>query len=165
MLKGIGCLCILLGGCWARALQVTALRRELRVLADLLETLDRMDTEIRVNRTPLPRLLARLAPGRTRPLELFLCRVSEAARRGEYLPGVWTREANGLPLGEEDRRTLRALGERLPGDEETACKGIELARSFLSGSLEEKRAGRADRERRTTALCLSGAALLAILLL
>ena len=53
----------------------------------------------------------------------------------------------------------------LLGDEEGVCRAISLTSEGLSAQLARLRALRPDSEKRTTALCLSGAALLVILLI
>ena len=70
-----------------------------------------------------------------------------------------------LPLPEADRMAVAALGEDLHGDEETICKAISLVTYQLAKALEESFRRKPEEDKRTAALCLSGAALLVILLL
>ena len=78
---------------------------------------------------------------------------------------VWRQAAEELPLCDEDRDILAEARRHLGGDETSVCKGISLVISHLGRSLEEQRRSRGEREKRVTALCFSGAALLVILLL
>ncbi len=165
MLKLLGSLCILAGGWLVRREQVSACRRELDTLSDLLAALEAMGQEIRMARTPLPLLLDRLKRGRTASVAAFFAGASAAAKRGESVADAWLRGAEALPLDPEDRGALAECGASLGGDEERVTQGIALARMRLGRSLEEKRRERAEREKRVTALSLSGAALLVILLI
>ena len=165
MLKWIGAACILAGGALARQYQVSALRRELDTLSALLAALCRMAEEIRMTRTPLPRLLSRLGREGTGPAGRFFSAVAEAALQGENISAVWRRAAGDLPLAEGPRRAVESLSSGLLGDEESVCKAISLACMDLSRALEDLRARRPETEKRATALCLSGAALLVILLI
>lgn len=165
MLKAIGTLCILFGGLLARQYQIGALRREVTVVADLLAVLCRMTEEIRLKRTPLPRLLDRLRQGRDPAVSDFLQAVSTAARQGEDAETAWQTAAQRLPASAEVKEALVELGKSLSGDEESVCKAVSLACMALSHSLEELRRKRPETEKRATALCLSATALLVILLI
>lgn len=124
-----------------------------------------MAEEIRLARTPLPELLDRLSRGRGPEVTAFFTAVAGAARRGGNVAQVWRQAAEELPLCDEDRDILAEAGRHLGGDETSVCKGISLVISHLGRSLEEQRRSRGEREKRVTALCFSGAALLVILLL
>lgn len=165
MLKLLGSLFILGGGAWARWMRVSAGRRELDTLADLLASLEQMAEEIRIARPPLPDLLNRLGRGRAEPVSAFFKSVSRAAQRGNCVTDAWRQGAEALPLPAEDRRAVSECGASLGGDEMRICKGIHLATAQLSRSLADKRQQRAEREKQTTALCFSAAALLVILLI
>lgn len=165
MVKAIGALCILFGGLLARQYQLAALRRELAVVSDLLAVLCRMSEEIRLKRTPLPRLLDRLSQGRDAAVSDFLGAVSAAARQGEDTEAAWQAEAKRLPVSSEVKIALEELAKSLSDDEESICKAVSLACMELSRNLEELRRKRPETEKRTTALCLSATALLVILLI
>ena len=165
MLKVVGCLCILIGGGAARMLLVNAARGEIAALSDLLSALRTMEDEIRLNRTPLPRLLTRLAAGREGAAAAYFRAVAAAARRGEPLPEIWKREAVQLPLKKNELAVWEELGDKLSGDEESVLKALEFAGRQLLRTLEKKREQQSDQEKRSTALCFSSAALLIILLI
>ncbi|MEG2175640.1 MAG: stage III sporulation protein AB [Oscillibacter sp.] len=165
MLKGLGALCILLGGLLLRRYQMEHLRQEVDTLSDLLAALCRMAEEIRMTRTPLPRLLDHVGQGREQGVSAFFSTVSTAARQGGDVGETWRQAAEALPLGQESRVALLELGGGLQGDEESICKAISLACMDLSRKLEELRLHRPETEKRTTALCLSATALLVILLI
>lgn len=164
MLKWIGAACVLGGGFLARWYGVSALRRQEETLEELTNLLERMLREIRMTRMPLPRLLARLAQEGRYTGDLFAA-AAEAAGLGGDLEAVWRREAMALPLPAPARRMTAELAHGLPGDEEGICRAISLTSEGLSAQLARLRALRPDSEKRTTALCLSGAALLVILLI
>lgn len=165
MLKLLGSACILGGGILARYVQMAERRREMDTLSDLLWALRRMAEEIRLARTPLPVLLERLAQGCGQDAGAFFRQASAAARGGEDLGEAWRRGTGALPLCPGSAAALAELGGALCGDEESVCKGISLAVYALAKDAEERTARRAEEGKRATALCLSGAALLVILLI
>ena len=164
MLKLLGSACVLGGGllCWLMALSER--RRTREDLSDLLAALRRMREEIRMARTPLPLLLEALGSDCRGPETAALFRQSaEAARQGEGLEAAWRDGVRLLPLASREREALE--GMTLRGDEESVCKGISLAITALAKCVEELERQRPERDRRTAALCFSGAALLVILLI
>ena len=165
MVKLLGSLLILAGGFWARWSMVSVCRRELDTLSELTACLGEMAEEIRLARTPLPELLERLGRGRGAEITAFFSAVAGAVRRGEDAAQAWRQAVEELPLCDEDRDVLAEAGRCLGGDEASICKGLSLVTSHLSRSLEKQRSSRGEREKRVTALCFSGAALLVILLL
>lgn len=165
MLKLLGSLCVLLGGVLARRNHLAERRRRLDTLSDFLTALRRMGETVRMARTPLPSLLTSLAEGCGPDAAAFFTEAAKAARQGEGLPETWRRLAEGLPLSEGDRGVLAELGGDLQGDEEQVCKAIALAVLRLSESAGEAERRRPEEEKRATALWLSAAALLVILLI
>lgn len=164
MLKLLGSACVLGGGalCWWTALSER--RRTREALADLMGALRRMQEEIRMARTPLPLLLEALAADCRGPETAGLFQqAAEAARRGEGLEDAWRDGVRRLPLPPREREVLEGL--TLRGDEESVCKGISLAIFELAKGAEALEQQRAEANRRTAALCFSGAALLVILLI
>ena len=95
----------------------------------------------------------------------FFREVSAAVRRGEDLGNAWRRETGPLSLSDTSAAALAELGGSLCGDEESVCKGISLAIYTLAKDAEERAGRQAEEGKRATALCLSGAALLVILLI
>ena len=165
MLKLLGAVCIFGAAGWAWRRGTAERKRELDTLADLMALLGRMDSEIRLRRTSLPRLLADLGRGRGPEVRRFCLSVAAALTRDAPLGESWRSAGESLPLDGEARPAVTALGDSLQGDEENVCKAILLTRKILGKRLEEARAGRAEREKRSGALWLSGAALLVILLI
>lgn len=165
MIKLMGSILILSGGVLVRYFQAMDRRRRMDTLSDFLSALRRMGEEIRMTRMPLPVLLDRLAAGCGEDAGGFFQRVSSAARQGEELAGVWRQAAKELPLPAADREALADLGDSLHGDEENICKVISLAAYEIAKSLEEAAHRKPEEDKRSTALCLSSAALLVILLI
>ncbi|MCF2664311.1 hypothetical protein JQM66_07005 [Oscillibacter valericigenes] len=164
MLKLLGSVCVLGGGALYWLIALAERRRTRTALGDLLSALRRMREEIRMARTPLPLLLETLGSD-CRGLETaaLFQRSAEAALQGEGLETVWRDGVRLLPLAPREREVLENL--TLRGDEESICKGISLVITDLARGIEELERQRPERDRRTAALCFSGAALLVILLI
>ena len=165
MMKLMGALCVLGGGAWLRQSRLREGRRELETLLDLAAALDRLAQAVRLTRAPLTRLLADLGREQAGDTTAFFAAVSAAANRGESPAAAWRRVAEDLPLCREDRAAVEEAAASLQGDEEQLCRGLALASARLGDSLAERRQTRAEREKRTTALCFSAAALVVILLI
>ena len=165
MTKLMGSLCVFAAGAVAWYVQRQERRNRRDLLGELIAALGRMETEIRLARTPLPRLLERLAAERHGEAAAFLAAVSRGLKAGESPAAAWNRAVGALPLPEEERRAFLALADSLQGDEESACKGISLARKTLQNSLKKLEDQRPDEDKRATALCFSAAALVVILLI
>ena len=164
VLKGVGVACVLGGGFLARWYGVTALRRQEEALEELTALLERMAREIRMTRMPLPRLLSCLAQEGRYTGGRFAA-AAEAAGLGGDPEHAWRQTARTLPLPPLSRRITAELAPGLMGDEEGVCRAVLLTCQALYGQLSRLREERPAREKRTTALCLSGAALLVILLI
>lgn len=165
MLKLIGSMCIMGAGLMLRTFRVQENRRGIAALRDLLTVLTRMENEIRLNRTPLPRMLGKLGTNCGDDVKAFFLTVSKAVGEGELLPAAWRSAAVNLPISISGQASVAELSQKLGGDESEICNGIVLVGNSLKGELEQKLKGQADFEKRSTAVCLSGAALLAILLI
>lgn len=165
MIKLLGSLCILGGGGLAWWLQMAERRRRRDALADVLYVLRRMTEEIRMTRSSLPTLWEKAAQDCSAEVQAFFIKMAEAVRRGEEVPKVWEREAQGLPLSPQERKCVASLGLELHGDEENICKAISLVIYDLAKALTKLQEDRRMEEQRTTALCFSSAALLIILLI
>lgn len=164
MLKLLGSLCILGGGAAAVVQRLRDRRQMLSRLRVLIGGLERLGWEIRLNRTPLPRALRRAGESGG-AAAVFFGAVADDLCAGGDLASAWRRSAAAAGLDGGDRPALEEAGDGLRGDEEIACKAIDLARSRLDKSLGEKLAAQAEEERRTTALGLCAAALAVILLI
>jgi len=165
MLKLLGSLCVLAAGGLVWVQRHAALRREMEALRTLTEELERMASGIRLDRAPVPRLLARAGLGRNGDASAFFRSVSDGLCRGKSLAEAWRDAAAVLPLTDGDRRTVAELGVSLTGDEAQACKGIDLVNIYLRKRYGELERQRPERERQSTALCFSAAALVIILLI
>ena len=165
MIKLVGSLCVLFAGGSVWWLQHQEQRRQRQVLAELASTLERMETAIRLNRTPLLPLFRQAARGRCHEVSQLFERSAAALAAGRSPEIVWCQTVSCLPVSETDKRALSELVNALQGDETSACKGISLARKELQNSLSQLEEQRPDEEKRTAALCFSAVALLVILLI
>ena len=165
MIKLVGSLCVLFAGGSVWWLQHQEQRRRRQVLAELASTLERMETAIRLNRTPLLPLFRQAARGRCHEVSQLFERSAAALAAGTPPESVRWQPVPCLPVSETDKRALSELVNALQGDETSACKGISLARKELQNSLSQLEEQRPDEEKRTAALCFSAVALLVILLI
>lgn len=165
MLKLLGCLLIVSGGALAWYLQLAERRRKRNTMSGLQTAFRRMGEEVRMARTPLPKLLGALAADCGPEGAAFFAVVSEAAARGEGLTETWRRAAETLPLDEGAKAAVSELGKELQGDEEKVCKAISHAIYLLAQAAGEMERKRPEEERRAAALWFSASALLVILLI
>lgn len=165
MTKLLGSLCVFAAVGMIRLCRLRERLRQRQLLAALAAALERMEAELRLNRTPLPRLLEQSAGERGGEVSDLFRRTAKALRAGEPPRQAWERALASLPLPEGDKQPLLTLADALQGDEERACKGILLASDALRQRLEKQEARRAEEDKRATALCFSAAALLVILLI
>ena len=165
MTKLLGSLCVFGAGGIVWYLRLKERHRRRTLLAELISALDRVETGIRLTRTPLPRLLDALAAERGGAASAFFKTVSRGLTAGECPEDVWRRAAAGLELSDPERAALMTLAETAQGDEESACKGISLVRQTLRDSLRQMEKQRTEEDRRSAALCFSAAALTVILLI
>ncbi|MDY3282630.1 stage III sporulation protein AB [Dysosmobacter sp.] len=164
MLKLLGSLCVFAAAGWAGGMQLRRGRRRLALLRGLSAALEQMTGEIRLNRTPMLRLLGQLAQRRGGEAAFFRT-VRADVKNGTDLPAAWRSAARSLEVSEEVRAALEELGERLTGDEEQACRGLSQACDTVRKAAEELRRRQPDTERRNAVLWASGAAMLVILLI
>lgn len=165
MIKLMGSVCILSGGLMTVLLQLRERRRIRRLLADLLSALRRMGEEIRLCRTPLPRLLKSLSAFCGTDVASFFSSVEEGLCHGEDAETLWRQHTARLPLPVAAKQALAEVGSALHGDEENVCKAISLVITELQICAAEWDKQRPEAEKRAAALWLSGAALLVILLI
>jgi len=165
MLNITGGILILTGGFLVRRLQMKERRRRREILSDLLCALRRLCEEIRCTKCPLPRLFERLGGACGEDAALLFKAAAMASFNGESMAEVWAQEAKVLPLSQESKDLLAGLGQDLHGDEDQICNAVSLVMLQLSREAEEMDNNlRADGQR-ISALCLSAAALLVILLI
>ena len=164
-MKLMGSLCVLFAGGSVWWLQRQEQRRRRQVVAELVSTLERMETSIRLNQTPLLPLFRQAARGRCHEVAQLFERSAAALAAGRSPEIGWCQTVSCLPVSETDKRALSELVNALQGDETSACKGILLARKELQNSLSQLEKQRPDEEKRAAALCFSAAALLVILLI
>ena len=167
MVKALGGLLVAGASLWGWYRQSAERRRRMDTLWALSTGLERMAEAIRLERTPLPRLLERLGrEDRTgAAAAVFFRGLAQALGGGERAETAWLAAAEALPLCREDREALAEAAGALAGDEEQVCRALTAASARLRRSFEEARRVRPEREKRAAALWLSGGALLVILLI
>jgi len=161
-MKLLGSALILSGGCGAvwRRLQERRLRRD--TLGEMLIALRQMAEEIRLTRTPMPRLLRQQGETCVTPAGSALLYAAKTACAGEELSEAWRRAVEALPLNREEQSALLQVTFR--GDEEKVCGELRLASERLALLLKKIEDSWSGEMRRTVALWLSGAAMIVILL-
>ena len=165
MLKLLGSTLILGAGAWLRWNTLAQQRRMRRVLEECLAALRRMAEEIRMARTALPLLLERLAGQCGPDVAVLFSGAAAALRRGESLApsgGLCLRDCRcRLKAGRSWRTWERIYTEtrrRCARQFHWRCSGWSSTGRIWKNS-------RQAEEKRVTALCFSGAALLVILLI
>ena len=156
--------CLVFGGgglLWWRQLQER--RRRRRVLADLLRILRSIQEEIRMTRRPLPELFEKMTGHCGTEVAELLQSMAVAIAGGRDADETWDTGVFRLPLSNQVREIL--LGLTFNGDEDKVCKEVALVIYGLSNCAEELDRSRAEEDKRSAALCFSGAALLVILLI
>ena len=136
--------------------------------AALSAGLERMAEDIRLERTPLPRLLERLGreDGAGAAAAVFfrgLARALAAGSGAGDAPG-WRRRRPCPCAGRTGRPWRRPPGLSRETRRQV-CRALTAASARLRRSLEAARTAGPEREKRAAALWLSGAALLVILLI
>ena len=165
MIRLLGSACILTGGLMTVLLQLRERRRTRTALDDLLSALRRMGEQIRLCRTPLPRLMETLSASCNEDAAAFFSAVGGGLRHGEDAEMLWRQHTARLPLPVAAKQALSEVGNALRGDEENMCKAISLAILVLEKCAAEWDKQQPETEKRTAALWLSGAVLLVILLI
>ena len=161
MLRWLGAGLILCGGLSVRYRLLESERRTQRTRRALAGAFEAMEAEIRLLLTPVPSLLRSPCGDGA---DAFFANVSKALASGAPLAEGWRRAAETLALPEDERETVAALGVRLGGTEESACAALTLAVAMLRRAYEAAEAGRRERERLTTTLCISISLLLIVIL-
>ena len=97
MIKLVGSLCVLFAGGSVWWLQHQEQRRRRQILAELASTLERMETAIRLNRTPLLPLFRQAARGRCHEVSQLFERSAAALAAGRSPEIVWCPQSRCPP--------------------------------------------------------------------
>lgn len=165
MLKLTGAGLLLLAGVAGAWGTVSRQRRQLRLLRRLITVLTEMEEEIRLTRTPLPRLLRKLAETDHTECRPFLSCTADSLSSGEPPESAFRIGASALPFPEELCGSLAEMGQEFHGDEEQICKAISLFKVRFERVEQEWCRQQTNREKRSAALFLSASAMLVILLI
>lgn len=165
MLKLTGGICVLLGGFLLRWIELQTRRRSRETLDGMLLLLRQIGEEVRISRTPLPRLFKSCGETEQPELHSFFGTVVQKLRDGQALSDAWRTSVPDLLLSKKCHVILDELGQCLHGDEEAVTKALALAIYRLSQEQDTAEQHRAQEEQRITALTLSASALLVILLM
>ena len=163
MLRGIGAILIIGSGLLLRGTILSKARREERTIRGLRDALLALEREIALNLTPLPVLFTRGGYGEI--ADAFFSSVSKGLRAGGTLRDCWAASAQALPLPRSEKERVAHFGALLGGDEEAVRRALRAMADELSAALEVRERGRAQRERVTTALCVSASMFLLLILL
>lgn len=159
MLKVLGMALVLLGGFGVRRSLLAERLADIRLGEELCAGLDRLEQGIFRLRLPLPGIL--LACEERSALSCALWREVRLGVEGEQeFLTVWDRAAGRLPAPYRD--LLLPLGQVLTGGERQDL--LLLTREEVHRAVEEKRRRKGEEDRLITALCLSAAGLLAVVL-
>ena len=88
MVKLLGCMCIFGSGIYLCRIQVLEVRRELDTLSTLTAALEQMAQEIRLTRTPLPRLMESLGRKRIGDTAAFFQTTASSLGKGLRTTGL-----------------------------------------------------------------------------
>ena len=161
----IGSICIIGAGfcmLWQRKKEN---RRRSETLTDLMLALRNMAEGVRLGRARLPDLLEKAAAGYSKDTVRFFHQISVALREGRDVSEIWKSTAQELPIQKDEQTAVAAISESLRNDEEGICKGIELAIHALAAYKSSWDMHRTEEERRFSAMYVSSALLLVILLI
>lgn len=164
MLKLLGGCCVICAGVWIFLSAASEERRGLELLRRLAAALETMGDEIRMNRTPIPRLLKKLEAGGKDEVSAFFASVRLLCEE-IALTDAWRHAAEQLPLPETVEGAFLELGNCLSGDEEQACRGIAFLKEQLRRELECRRTRMTEAIRYRAAICFSTTAMVIILLI
>ena len=132
-------------------------------MQSLRDALLALEREIALNLTPLPKLFARGGCGEI--ADAFFASVSEGLRAGGTLRDCWAASAQTLTLPEAERERVAQFAATLSGDEKAVRRALRAMAGELSGALEARERERAQRERVTTAICVSASTFLLLMLI
>lgn len=161
MLRMFGGVLIFSGGLLARRAWVETCRREQSMRRELEEAFLRMADEIHVLRTPLPVLLRRQCGRET---ERFFQDIISNINKYKSIDMAWRKSSERLALPSADRAAISSVGQRVGGEEESVCAALMLCAAELHRNREAVEAGRMERERLITAVCVSISLFLTIFL-
>ena len=108
MIKLVGSVCVLFAGGSVWWLQRQEQRRRRQIVAELASTLERMETAIRLNRTPLLPLFRQAARGRCHEVSQLLERSAAALAAGRSPETDWSLTVSCHPVSYTDKRALAA---------------------------------------------------------
>ena len=163
MLRGIGAILIIGAGLLLRGTIVSKARREERTMREMRDALLAIEREIALTLTPLPALFARGGYGEA--TDAFFTSVSEGLRAGGTLALCWAASAGELALPQAVKDRVAHFGASLGGDEDAVRRALRAMADELSGVMETRQRERAQRERVTTALCVSASTFLLLMLI
>ena len=162
MLKGTGCLLLLLSAAIVQIERVRENCRELNTLASLCSALEYMAEVIRMELLPMPALLLRVCKRESPRVSAFFSAVEKQMSACCFTEALRS-NLPSLGLKSEEESILCEL--HLTGDEESVIRQLEFTASRLRKQLQIKQEARHHQEKLTAALSFSSALLLIILLI
>lgn len=163
MLRLAGGALILAGGVLLRGALLAGAREELRTLRVMRDALLALEREIALTLSPLPEILSRGGFGTA--ADAFFFAVHRDIQSGQTLAEAWADAVQALSLPQEQKARFARLGAILGGGEESVRRTLLSVADELSCAIDARERRRQEQERLTTALCLSGSALLVLILI
>lgn len=167
MIRVLGVLLLFFSGIGTAETALRRRRRELDTMGELLYALHRLESAVRCERRPLYPLFASLAEElRGEGGRFFRALLERERQEPESALAVdWVRCTEMLTLPPEGLRIWRELGQRLSGDADSVERALALTAEELTALRQGMEHALPQQRRVMTALSLSGAAFLTVLLL
>lgn len=165
MTQLLGTVLILLSGAGTARAALCRRRAELKTLQELLYALHRMESAVRCERRPLYPLFSALAEELTGEGGDFFRDLLAGRGETRSLAADWERRAALLTLPPEGLRLWRELGRRLGGDGDSVERALALTGEELGALHRQMEQALPQQRRLWTAVSLSAAAFLIVLLL
>lgn len=167
MIRLLGVLLIFGGGGGIAGLTLRRRQKELDAVGELLYALHRMEREIRAEGRGLRDIFSALAEESRGETGVFFCHMLRLWQEPVEMDLLrrWEESLTLLCLPAEGGSIWRELGRRLEGDSDSLEKGLALAAEELTALQTQLKQTLPEQKRVVTALSLSGAAILSVLLL
>lgn len=165
MMGALGAICIALGFGSLWYLQLLSQGQKLDTLGQLASSMLEICSEIQSHQTPLPRIFQNLSQHYTGKTGALYHAVSQEIEEGNTLLDSWMAGVEAIGFPPEETSLLLQTGRSFVGNEEQICKVLNLASDCFEREISKIKEQLPNERRSCGALCVSGGALLLILLL